>query len=311
MPFHFTCPYCFKKTLVSDDMAGQTGPCSGCAKQVTIPGEVPASPQKFNPVDDQYVDQASLQNRKFLIWCLKSLAVVVATLSALGMLGFILWPMFGRLQRQRNVIACTTNMQRIVKALNEYAVDYGTYPPAAIYNKAGKPMHSWRVLLLPYLGEESLYAKYNFEEPWDSTNNADLIDRCPLVYISPSVSMALPSESNYVLITGAGTLFPRSGPLGPKDIADGTDQTLLVVETHNIIDEWTKPIDIDFGLMARRIGVKGNNVIGGNHEGGAAGAFADGSGAWIRDDITPELLDGLVTPNGGEPVNPENFRYGK
>jgi hypothetical protein len=37
MPFHFTCPYCFKKTLVEDKYAGQTGPCATCGKTVTLP----------------------------------------------------------------------------------------------------------------------------------------------------------------------------------------------------------------------------------------------------------------------------------
>ena len=37
MPFYFTCPYCFKKTLVDEKYAGQTGPCASCAKTVTLP----------------------------------------------------------------------------------------------------------------------------------------------------------------------------------------------------------------------------------------------------------------------------------
>jgi Protein of unknown function (DUF1559) len=37
MAFQFTCPYCFKKTLVEDKYEGQTGPCACCGKAVTLP----------------------------------------------------------------------------------------------------------------------------------------------------------------------------------------------------------------------------------------------------------------------------------
>jgi len=37
-------------------------------------------------------------------------------------------------------------------------------------------MHSWRVLILPYMGEEEqqLYSRYNLNEPWNSPENHKL-----------------------------------------------------------------------------------------------------------------------------------------
>jgi len=40
-------------------------------------------------------------------------------------------------------------------ALFNYHDDYGSYPPAYIADESGRPMHSWRVLILPYLGRSS------------------------------------------------------------------------------------------------------------------------------------------------------------
>src|SRR5687768_5427786 len=37
MPIQFACPACGKQTTVADQYAGQTGPCAGCGKPVTIP----------------------------------------------------------------------------------------------------------------------------------------------------------------------------------------------------------------------------------------------------------------------------------
>ena len=43
-------------------------------------------------------------------------------------------------------------------------------------------MHSWRVLLLPYLDQLELYNAYRFDEPWDGPNNRLLADRMPRHY---------------------------------------------------------------------------------------------------------------------------------
>ena len=36
MPIPFTCPHCGHQTLVHDQFVGQSGPCAGCGKIVTV-----------------------------------------------------------------------------------------------------------------------------------------------------------------------------------------------------------------------------------------------------------------------------------
>ena len=64
-----------------------------------------------------------------------------------------------------NRIECMTNMQMIVLAMLLYHEDHGTLPPAFTVDANGTPLHSWRVLLLPYLGYDELYAKIRLDEP--------------------------------------------------------------------------------------------------------------------------------------------------
>lgn len=47
-------------------------------------------------------------------------------------------------------------------------------------------MHSWRVLILPYIGEDALYNTYKFDEPWDGPNNIKLLNQIPRLYACPS-----------------------------------------------------------------------------------------------------------------------------
>ncbi len=48
MPIDFTCPHCNHQTLVDDQFAGQTGPCSECGETIQIPGMNVALPVDAN-----------------------------------------------------------------------------------------------------------------------------------------------------------------------------------------------------------------------------------------------------------------------
>ena len=48
------------------------------------------------------------------------------------------------------------NMKQISLAMQMYHDAYKRFPPAASYDASGKPLLSWRVLLLPLLGENEL-----------------------------------------------------------------------------------------------------------------------------------------------------------
>jgi hypothetical protein len=62
----------------------------------------------------------------------------------------------------------------IRSALDAYETIHGTYPPLVTYSYDGRPMHSWRALLLPHLDHEAAADAYDFAEPWNSTMNARL-----------------------------------------------------------------------------------------------------------------------------------------
>src|SRR5262249_55645747 len=62
----------------------------------------------------------------------------------------------------------------------------GNLPPVAIADRKGKPLLSWRVALLPYLGEWDLYRKFKLDEPWDSPHNKALLPLMPEIYACPS-----------------------------------------------------------------------------------------------------------------------------
>src|SRR5262245_11304997 len=58
-------------------------------------------------------------------------------------------------------------LKEIGKALHEYHDSLGQFP-VGIVGPKGELGLSWRVQLLPYLGEDGLYRAFNMKEPWDS-----------------------------------------------------------------------------------------------------------------------------------------------
>ncbi len=174
MPFYFTCPYCLNKTLVSEELSGHSGPCVGCGKTVSIPAPPAARRSDIAPAG-QPIDAQAVVPRKPLVpkWLVRT---GIFTLALLPVFIGTIWfaqPLFVQFKARRDIALCKQNLVQIAKALNSYAADYGTYPPAVTYDAAGKPAHSWRVLLLPYLNQKKLYDTYDMTKPWDAPRILD------------------------------------------------------------------------------------------------------------------------------------------
>jgi hypothetical protein len=105
-------------------------------------------------------------------------------------------------------VKCYSNLKFLLFALNCYAQEKHCLPPAAIVDNKGQKLHSWRVLILPYLDEEciELYKQYSFDEPWNGPNNRKLFDKCPDYFRCP-INASDKRTTNYLAVVGPGTLW--------------------------------------------------------------------------------------------------------
>jgi len=195
---------------------------------------------------------------------------------------------------------CTCNLCSIKLALHNYHEAYKTLPPAYIADANGKPMHSWRVLLLPFMEQSTLYNQYDFSEPWNGPTNIKLLDRMPRYLACPSRSTNPTKLTSYVVITGPGTMFPGTGSIKFADITDGLSNTLMVVEVANVNNPWTAPWDLDVRTMSFQINDPKRPGISSKHPGGANIVLGDASTRFLRESISPDDLRALTTINGGE-----------
>ncbi len=133
---------------------------------------------------------------------------------------------------------------RIGAAILGFRNHYGCLPPRAIVDESGKPLLSWRVLLLPYLGYSKLFHLLRLDEPWDSQHNRKLIPYMPLIYNSTQAGLPF-GRTTFEAVTGAHTAFPDNGLRRFHDFDKDPADVLLIVEVDkkNCV-EWTKPADV-------------------------------------------------------------------
>jgi hypothetical protein len=194
---------------------------------------------------------------------------------------------------ERDQQAHFANLCRLIEALNAYHTAHGHYPPAAVIGPDGKTAHSWRVELLPLLGEQKLYDSYKLDEPWDSEHNKQLIEKIPSVYGTTKSSTK--GDADYFVVTGTGTLFDGNAAPKRESITDAVGETILLVQSRRQIP-WTKPADIDTSAADSpfRPGRTRRNDF--------YAAFADGSVKLVPKNTDPATIQALFTKAAGDEV---------
>jgi len=189
------------------------------------------------------------------------------------------------------------NLRKIALAMQIFHDTYRRFPAAYRVGEDGQPLLSWRVVLLPFMGEESLFREFHLEEPWDSDHNRKLIERMPAVYRSPG-SKADPGKTNYLTVRGPNTAFPGKESVSLADIVDGTSNTVMVLEVSDEkAVEWTRPDDLPFNEADPLAGVVGLRTDA------FLAALCDGAAMRIRASADPKTARALFLCNDGLPLS--------
>jgi len=299
VPIPLTCPHCGAQTMVADEYAGRSGPCSRCGQTITVP--FPPKPGGSMDTGTAVAAGTAAAGIGVVV-----IIVIVGALFALLVCGGILVALLlPAVQAGRNAaerVKCANNLRQIGLALHSYNDVHGTFPPAYIPDASGKPMHSWRVLILPFLEEKALYDQYDMNQPWDSPRNLALAQQMPKVF-KCSTADAAPDKTTYQVIVGQQTMFPGAKGVKFNEVKDGTANTIAVVESSDSPVTWTEPVDLSFDKLDFTIGSNSPGQLGSEHRGGINAAFADGSVRFLDANNPPDQVRAAATRNGNEPAN--------
>jgi Protein of unknown function (DUF1559) len=200
--------------------------------------------------------------------------------------------------------ASENSLKQLAIAFHEYADQHrGEMPPAAVVGPDGKPLYSWRVLLLPYLGEKKLFDEFKPGEAWDGPNNKKLLAKMPKVFNPVPGEAQKNHKTFYQVFVGPDTAFtgkpPNKGPRIPASFPDGTANTYLIVEAGEAVP-WTAPLDVPYDAG------KPVPKLGGLFPDGFHVATADGSVRFYKKGKPSErTLRLAITPADGQVLGPD------
>ena len=182
-------------------------------------------------------------------------------------------------------------------AMHRYHDENGHFPRPAITNKEGKPLLSWRVALLPYLGQEKLHKQFKLDEPWDSVHNKTLLAKIPKIYATPAGAKKVADATYLQVFVGKNSVFEEAKDIQFSDVTDGTSSTLMIIESGKAVP-WTKPEDLLYAAN------KPVPELGGSIADGLISlVYVDGSTHILRRAVTKEYegkLRACITRNGGD-----------
>lgn len=187
---------------------------------------------------------------------------------------------------------CVGYLRRITLAMLIYEREHGTLPPAYTADAASTPLHSWRVLLLPYLGEEELFGKLRLDEPWNSEHNRRFHDADLAIYQCPSAELK-PGQTTYSVVVGEHTAFQAAEGISLDDL--GMNLMLVVERVQSVC--WMDPTsELAESVAFERINRQEDDAggIGSPHPGGVDVGFRDGSVRFIPETIELPSLQGLL-----------------
>ncbi|MDZ4820469.1 MAG: DUF1559 domain-containing protein [Planctomycetota bacterium] len=175
------------------------------------------------PNTEQFDDSQKRPSRRSIWPTLLTVGAVVLVLAAITFLAR------RATKDTENCLTCANNMRQLGLAVLMYQTSRKEQIPVYTVDANGKRLYSWRVHVLPYIEEKSLFNQYNFKEPFDSPHNQKFANRMDTEFCCPFHEST--SETSYFLVT-------KNGKVGECEI-DG--EKVLMIEVPDRRVNWLSP----------------------------------------------------------------------
>lgn len=241
------------------------------------------------------------------------------------------------IQKARQAARRTVSMNNIKQqalASHNYADTYKHFPAGTAPMKNGKvntalkteERLSWMTSVLPFIEQQNIYRNLNFDEKWNSKNNLPFASMRIEAFTNPGLGDppmkgTEGSPTHYVGIAGLGAdsatdnpkdktktgIFSNNGKTRYQDIKDGTSNTMMFMEVNKKIGPWAKGGNSTVRAFTKKPYINGPDGFGGATPNGVNAGMADGSVRFISKNVDPKILEALMTKNGGEIINYDDF----
>ena len=223
--------------------------------------------------------------------------------------GVLLWQLakYGNEVGRRS--QCCANLKMIAIAMLTYSDAHGCFPPAYIPDKEGRPMHSWRVLLMPFMGEEHFFESYRLDEPWNSPHNRALAHGVPHgmdpnypIYHCPSDRDSDKWDTSYVMVVGPRAISDGPTAMRPEERAYDFSRTVVLIEMSDSGIPWMEPRDLRSDEMSFKINSPDGRGIRSRHPTGAMVMFGHANERFLHETEDPRLVEDLIAGRKSQAV---------
>lgn len=189
-----------------------------------------------------------------------------------------------------------------------------------------KSQYSWMQQILPFVGHQDLYDKFDINKPWGDKENLQLCATVIPEFLNPAddrlrwkgypfenfalthfVGMSGIEDARNVVAAKLPRSDPRAGVFGydaiatPAEITDGTSNTIMVLGGGELASPW---------IMGGGAAIRGarephfDKITGFGSKGtsGVTVLMADGSVRVVSSNINPAVFRALSTIHGGEKI---------
>ena len=190
----------------------------------------------------------------------------------------------------------SNELKKIGLAFHNHHSAYKRLPPSE--NLSNSKL-SWRVHLLPFLGEQRLYGEFKLDEPWDSEHNRMLIEKMPEVFGLGAGELSRKGMTRVVRPFHEKAMYhDKSEGSRFREVLDGLSNTIMtVIADSDRAVIWTCPddleIDLDHPKEGWTEGIEDQRVV----------LFADGRVLALPNELPDEIVGHLLTRAGKEIIS--------
>lgn len=190
---------------------------------------------------------------------------------------------------------CRNNLRQIAIAIHLYHDTYGAFPPAYTVDADGKPLHSWRTLILPYLDQQPLYNQIDLSKPWDDPANSEAYQTEIDIFRCPS-AVSEPNQTTYLAVVTPDSCIRPTEPTSLEEVTDGASETLLAIEVaaeHAV--HWMTPVDADEQIV---LGFGTETEV--SHQGGTHVLMVDASVVFLSGSTEASVRRAMISAAGDD-----------
>ena len=221
---------------------------------------------------------------------------------AIGVGGYLLY-VEGEKNKEKDRTA--NNFMQAGLAAHNYESATGTFPKPfldesvrdfdpPVPESALKSKLSWRVAILPFVEQDSLYRRFNKSDAWDSSANKPLSQTVVMSYTDADTP--LDPTTRLRCFYGNGAMFDAQQKTNLMGVSDGTSNTILYVEGAEKVT-WSQFNEYKFDPNGPL------PALGHPKRDTFSAVFVDGSVRQLKKSMNRTTLKKLITKAGGEAVD--------